>query len=164
MHDLSYYRKLYEYEIHHGHLNRIKNYINHRKIDIMQDFHKGELHISSPFLLDEIEWEIDVENEKAKAVLYQLKILSRKFYTSLINTNFSPPDNHDLDLYLSLGYKFINGLIKLKSYNKAHYFPNRLSISQILIFSTSLLKSFRALTTSYKSIIICWLISLGSLL
>ena len=100
MDQLFYFRKLYEYQNNHEDSQIIKNFINGAPISIIPDLCTGKLPLPSPFLLDEIEWSLNNQDDRVKEIIYQLKVISRKFYASLAefesgqyNTHFTAHDD-----------------------------------------------------------------------
>lgn len=84
MKTLIYFRMLYEKEKCDNVLQRIKEYIHGNNSTIIRDLCSGDVPLPSSFLLDELEWNPKLLDAKMKQIIYQLKIISREFYLSMI--------------------------------------------------------------------------------
>jgi len=114
MEKLIYFRMIYEYEKQHNVLQRIKEYIHGSNSSIIRDLCAGDVHLPSPFLLDELEWSLDIRDYKVKEIIYQLKIISREFYLSLIEFESGSYRKHFDSTSASFGRKMICALMELR--------------------------------------------------
>lgn len=114
MEKLVYFRMIYEYEKQNNVLQRLKQYIHGSNSSIIRDLCAGDLHLPSPFLLDELEWSLDIRDYKVKAIIYQLKITSREFYLSLIEFEPGSYRKHFDSTSASFGRKIIYDLMELR--------------------------------------------------
>lgn len=141
MQNIYYYRQLYEYEKQHGNIQIIKNYINGKNANLLNDFCSGKLNLPSPFLLDEIEWGLNVSNHRVKEIVYQLKATSRKFYNSLIEFEAGKYRTYFADTSATLGQKILCYLIELRLYNTGHQHAlvnrGKVFLYKIFLFSTN---------------------------
>ena len=120
MEKLVYFRMIYEYEKHHNVLQRMKEYIHGSNSSAIQDLCAGNLHLPSPFLLDELEWSLDIRDHKVRQIIYQLKITSREFYLSLIEFKYGSYRKHFDDTSASFGKKMICNLRELRIFHAAN--------------------------------------------
>ena len=147
MEKLVYFRIIYEYEKQNNVLERIKAYIHGNKAGIIKDLCLGKLHLPSPFLLDELEWSLDITNHKVKEIIYQLKVTSREFYLSLIKLESRTCGRYFDSISRSLGKKMICDLINLqiRHAGMSHSIIDKLSVifSKLSIFSSIYPNIFR---------------------
>jgi hypothetical protein len=115
MEKLVYFRMLYEYEKQHDVLSKIKEYIRGDNDGVIRDMCAGDLHLPSPFLLDELEWSLNSCDYKIKEIIYQLKITSREFYKSLMDFKSGQYRMHFDMTSISFGQQMICNLEKLRS-------------------------------------------------
>lgn len=168
MEKLSYFRIIYEYEKQYDVAQGIKDYIHGNNPNIIKDLCSGDLHLPSPFLLDEIEWSLDITNPKVKAIIYQLKITSRAFYLSLIEFEPGSYRKHFDNTSASFGRKMICALRELQMLHIGHkrLLWNQLKMvySKVVIFLSVYPNMFRAMyvmCTGLVSISSWYLCSLG---
>ena len=140
MKKLVYFRMLYEYEKQHDVLGKIKEYIHRDNSEIIKDMCVGDLHLPSPFLLDELEWSLNTHDHNVKEIIYQLKVKSREFYTSLVDFNPEQYDIHFNGTSVSLGQQMISSLEKLQLYHSVVKNP-LLSIIKTFLSSPPLFSS-----------------------
>jgi len=114
MEKLAYFRMIYEYEKHHDILLRIKEYIHGSNSNIIKELCEGDLQLPSPFLLDELEWSLDIRDSRVREIIYQLKITSREFYLSLIDFEYGNYRKHFDNTSASFGKKMICDLSELR--------------------------------------------------
>lgn len=117
MQNIFYFKLLYEYEQQHGNLQIIKNYIHGKNANLLRDFCTGKINIPSPFLLEEIEVVLNRSNDRVKEIIYQLKVMSQEFYTSLIEVTSGTYPLHFAESSATLGQNIICYLIELRLYN-----------------------------------------------
>lgn len=121
MNKLSYFRELHKNEQKNDLLAEIKKYIHRNNNDIINKFHHGFIKLPSPFLLDELEWSLDIKNNQIKNIIYNLKIQSREFYKTIFEKN----DTENYNIFLkchgkTLMHDILINLIKLKKqHNKS---------------------------------------------
>lgn len=126
MNQLAYFRKLYEYEKSHGYNELIRYYIHNKNTDIINDLMVGNLNLPSPFLIDELGWSLDLEDDKIRNIFYQLKVHSRDFYSSLIELENVNYNKHFIQNSSSIGQQLIYHLNELRAYHalKQHKWLN----------------------------------------
>ena len=117
MEKLVYFRMLYEYEKQHDILDKIKEYIHGDNTEIVKKMCAGDLHLPSPFLLDELEWSLNIDDYKVKEIIYQLKVTSREFYRSLVDFKPGQYRMHFDRTSTSFGQQVIYNLSELRRYH-----------------------------------------------
>lgn len=110
---LSYFRILYEDEKNAQILQKIKAYIYTSDMTIIREFCAGNVNLPSPFLLDELEWSLDICDSKIRDIIYDLKVASREFYNSIIGFKYITSSNFG-GASILFGQKIIYALMSLK--------------------------------------------------
>ena len=111
---------LYEYEKEHNILEIIKEYIHGNRSSAIGNLRAGDVYLPSPFLLDELEWSLNIHDYKVQEIIYQLKIVSREFYKPLIDLKYGEYPIYFNSTSSPLGKKIINYLKELKLLHNDH--------------------------------------------
>ena len=153
MYKLEYFRTIYEHEKQVGNLGKFKDYLLNNNQNIIRDICTGAIYLPSPLLLDELEWNLDIKDDKVRDIIYQLKITSRKFYNSLVE--FAPGGyrTHFAVTSTFLGQKMVYDIMEIWLYYSGR--RTRLLCSGVLssIVLSSRALSSRALSNEVKLLI-----------
>lgn len=111
---IEYFRVMYEYERKKGVLEKVQQYILGGKEDIINEICSGEVHLPSPFLIDELEWSMPLQYSISKEQFYQLKVTSREFYKSLVESSPGKYREHFERKGAAFGQQLICGIEDLR--------------------------------------------------
>ncbi len=114
-HKLSYFRSLYNYEKENASLSGLKMYIDGGDPDLIKDYCTGVVPLPSPFLLDELQWNLSDSGENVHNIMHRLKITSRNFYLSLVAHKPGEYGHNFVKVSSALGGNVIDGLTELRS-------------------------------------------------